>query len=250
MWRVNVGSRVLGKIETIAMASSRLTACIRVMSAMQLACCFPASCWFDFHVRFFPHFRMFLSWQNKGRVTTISSQFKTVGWRFDHWRGSGSAYFKTVFHGMTYNGFCQSIWLNLSENSCYHTASYCWVIPQMYVPISIHTENDLRSLQSKKTIHSSCCRPEPEHSPDSLNHCVRWNIALSMLPLFFYKRHRFIAGFLLGAIRMKPNHVYFSKKCNTVEGFCVPKLLSNWSSSIRGLHLCNYGILTWGRIPS
>ena len=147
-------------------------------------------------------------------------------------------------------GFCQSIWLNLSENSCYHTASYCWVIPQMYVPISIHTENDLRSLQSKKTIHSSCCRPEPEHSPDSLNHCVRWSIALSMLPLFFYKRHRFIAGFLLGAIRMKPNHVYFSKKCNTVEGFCVPKLLSNWSSSIRGLHLCNYGILTWGRIPS
>ena len=76
MWRVNVGSRVLGKIETIAMASSRLTACIRVMSAMQLACCFPASCWFDFHVRFFPHFRMFLSWQNKGHVTTISSQFK------------------------------------------------------------------------------------------------------------------------------------------------------------------------------
>ena len=147
-------------------------------------------------------------------------------------------------------GFCQSIRLNLSENSCYHTASYCWIIPQMYVPISIHTENDLRSLQSKKTIHSSCCRPEPEHSPDSLNHCVRWNIALSMLPLFFTKGTDLLLDFCWGQPAWNQTTCIFQKKCNAVEVFCVPTLLSHWSSSIRGLHLCTYRILTWGRIPS
>lgn len=149
--------------------------------------------------------------KTKGMSPRFPLNSKTVGWRFDHWRGSGSAYFKTVFHGMTYNGFCQSIWLNLSENSCYHTASYCWVIPQMYVPISIHTENDLRSLQSKKTIHSSCCRPEPEHSPDSLNHCVRWSIALSMLPLFFTKGTDLLLDFCWGQSAWNQTTCIFQK---------------------------------------
>lgn len=159
-----------------------------------------------------------------------------------------------VFYGMTYNRFLM-VFVNPSgwiyPKIVVIIASYCWIIPQMYVPISIHTENDLRSLQSKKTIHSSCCRPEPEHSPDSLNHCVHWNIAPSMLPLFFTKGTNLLLDFCWGQSAWNQTTCIFQKNVwQSVEVFCVPTLLSNWSFSIRGLHLCNYRMLTWGRIPS